>query len=67
MQFLRKNNTEVFFFAQFLRCVPNFAARSEGGLQGPPPPSILMERNWPVQLGLTFIEKDIFVPIYLVL
>ena len=55
-----KNNTEVFLFAQFLRCVPNFAAIGPFGAEiwrgaseaPPPPPSILMERNRPVQLGL---------------
>ena len=62
MQFLRKNNTDVFLFAQFLRCQPNFAAIGlfgaeirGGGLRAappPPPPRILMERNSPVQLGL---------------
>ena len=36
MQLLRKSNTEVCLFAQFLRCVPNFAAI--GGLPPPPPP-----------------------------
>ena len=25
MQFFEKNNTKVFLFAQFLRCVPSFA------------------------------------------
>ena len=52
---LGKNNTEVFLFAQFLRCVPNFAANLRGRRDlrgGGGPPSILIERNSKVQLGL---------------
>ena len=51
-----KNNTEVFLFAQFLRCVPNFAAIGpiaakfgthlrgpdlKGASKAPPPPPVL--------------------------
>ena len=43
---MQKNNTEVFLFAQFLRCVPNFAAIGlsgaeiwRGASEAPPPPA----------------------------
>ena len=38
MQFLRKITPRSSLFAQFLRCVPNFAAICSFGAGGPPPP-----------------------------